>query len=72
MAGMLSPRGISGGGSRSPSAVRGGSLGYGAERRGRRRGAKGLVRVAVDGVREWVGETGELMGFWKGGRTGRF
>ncbi|KAA6415936.1 MAG: duf396 domain-containing protein [Lasallia pustulata] len=37
-----------------------------------KKGGKGLVRVAVDGVREWVGETGELMGFWRGDRTRRF
>ncbi|MCJ1366938.1 erv26 super protein [Acarospora aff. strigata] len=33
---------------------------------------RGLVKVAVDGVREWVGETGELLGFWRGERTRRF
>lgn len=37
-----------------------------------KKGGKGLVRVAVDGVREWVGETGEVMGFWRGDRTRRF
>ena len=58
---------------RSPSAMGRQSLGYDGD--GKRRkgtGAKGLVRVAVDGVREWVGETGEVMGFWKGERTRRF
>ena len=68
MAGMLSPRG---GLLRSPSQVRMRSLGFQGGRRGKG-GAKGLVRVAVDGVREWVGETGELMGLWKGERTRRF
>lgn len=29
----------------------------------------GMAKAAVNGVREWVGETGELMGFWKGERT---
>ncbi|PPJ58111.1 hypothetical protein CBER1_05313 [Cercospora berteroae] len=29
----------------------------------------GMAKAAVNGVREWVGETGELMGFWKGDRT---
>jgi hypothetical protein len=73
MGSMLSPRSASarGDGPRSPSAVRDGSLGF--EGRGRKRGgAKGLVRVAVDGVREWVGETGEAMGLWKGERTRRW
>ena len=37
-----------------------------------KKGGKGLVRVAVDGVREWVVETGEAMGFWRGERTRRF
>ena len=37
-----------------------------------KKGAKGMVRVAVDGVREWVGDTGELMGFWRGDKTRRF
>ena len=38
----------------------------------RKKGAKGLVRVAVDSAREWVGETGEAMGFWKGDKARRF
>ena len=29
----------------------------------------GMAKAAVNGVREWIGETGELMGFWKGERT---
>lgn len=29
----------------------------------------GLAKAAVDGVRSWVKETGELMGFWRGQRT---
>ncbi|KAK4499909.1 hypothetical protein PRZ48_008095 [Zasmidium cellare] len=29
----------------------------------------GMAKAAVNGVREWVGETGEVMGFWKGERT---
>lgn len=74
MGSMLSPRSAStsGGGIRSPSAVREGSLGLDSGRRGRKRGAKGLVRVAVDGVREWVGETGEALGLWRGERARRW
>lgn len=33
--------------------------------------AKGLVKAAIDGTSEWVGETGEAMGLWRGNR-GRF
>ena len=29
----------------------------------------GMAKQAVNGVREWVGETGELMGLWKGERA---
>ncbi|KAK5110860.1 hypothetical protein LTR62_005571 [Meristemomyces frigidus] len=29
----------------------------------------GMAKAAVNGVREWVGETGEVMGFWRGERT---
>jgi hypothetical protein len=50
---MLSPRSLSrsGIGSRSGSQIRDGGLGFDAGRGRRKRGAKGLVRVAVDGVR---------------------
>jgi hypothetical protein len=30
---------------------------------------EGMAKAVVNGVKEWVGETGELMGFWKGERT---
>ncbi|KZF24664.1 putative Golgi apparatus and endoplasmic reticulum protein Svp26 [Xylona heveae TC161] len=39
---------------------------------GERSKSKGLAKAAVDGVREWVGETGELMGFWRGEKSRRF
>ena len=29
----------------------------------------GMAKAAVNGVREWVGETGEVMGLWRGDRT---
>ncbi|KAK7734400.1 erv26 superfamily protein [Botryosphaeria dothidea] len=32
----------------------------------------GLAKALVDGVRDWVGETGEVMGFWRGDRVKRF
>ncbi|PNS17874.1 Protein SVP26 [Sphaceloma murrayae] len=40
-------------------------------RGGRKRAGtnQGMAKAAVNGVREWIGETGELMGFWKGERT---
>ncbi|EEH19061.2 hypothetical protein PABG_01380 [Paracoccidioides brasiliensis Pb03] len=33
---------------------------------------KGMAKALVDGVREWMGDTGELMGFWRGDKTRRF
>lgn len=33
---------------------------------------RGMAKQLVDGVREWVGETGELMGLWKGERAKPF
>lgn len=29
----------------------------------------GMAKAAVNGVREWIGDTGELLGAWKGERT---
>lgn len=29
----------------------------------------GMAKKAINGMRDWVGETGEVMGFWKGERT---
>ena len=48
----------------------GGALGSGAGGRARRK--KGLVKAAVDWVVEWVGETGQLMGFWRGDKVRQF
>lgn len=33
---------------------------------------RGMAKQLVDGVREWMGGTGELMGFWKGERAKPF
>ncbi|GMF80249.1 unnamed protein product [Aspergillus oryzae] len=33
---------------------------------------KGMAKVLVDSVRDWVKENGELMGFWRGERSKRF
>lgn len=40
--------------------------------RRRRRRKKGMAKAVVDGVREWMSETGELLGFWRGDRRRRF
>ncbi|KAF1355067.1 transmembrane adaptor Erv26 [Delphinella strobiligena] len=29
----------------------------------------GMAKAAVNGMREWIGETGEVMGLWKGEKT---
>ena len=44
----------------------------GGVRRGRHKRSNtqsGMAKVAVSGVREWISETGELLGVWKGERT---
>lgn len=42
----------------------------GVGRRRQRSGTNaGMAKTMVNGVRNWVGETGEVMGFWKGERT---
>jgi hypothetical protein len=45
------------------------STGMEGKRRARSGTNAGLAKQVVTGVREWVGETGEVMGFWKGERT---
>lgn len=47
------------------------AFGGGAEGRKRQRSGTnaGMAKAMVNGVREWVGETGEVMGLWKGERT---
>jgi hypothetical protein len=46
-----------------------GSVGGGARRRQRSGTNAGMAKTMVNGVRNWVGETGEVMGFWKGENT---
>lgn len=49
----------------------GGATAY-ASMGGRRKRAgtnAGMAKAAVNGVREWIGETGQVMGLWKGDRT---
>ncbi|KAF7452082.1 Erv26 multi-domain protein [Pyrenophora tritici-repentis] len=55
----------------SGSGVGVGGVGGGIEgkRRARSGTNAGMAKAVVTGVREWVGETGEVMGFWKGERT---
>lgn len=54
----------------------GGSAGTfpdGSRRRARAGTANaGMAKAMVNGVRDWVGETGEVMGFWRGERTRPF
>jgi Transmembrane adaptor Erv26 len=40
--------------------------------RRRKRRNTGMAKAAVGGVREWVGETGAVMGFWHGENVRRF
>ncbi|KAF2015706.1 DUF396-domain-containing protein [Aaosphaeria arxii CBS 175.79] len=48
----------------------GSGTGAGEGRRRQRSGTNaGMAKAVVTGVREWVGETGEVMGLWKGERT---
>jgi hypothetical protein len=56
-------------GSGSGVGVGGVSSGMEGKRRGRSGTNAGMAKAVVTGVREWVGETGEVMGFWKGERT---
>ena len=39
---------------------------------GKAKRKKGLVKAAVDWLVEWVGETGELLGLWKGDKIRSF
>ncbi|CBX90319.1 similar to DUF396 domain-containing protein [Plenodomus lingam JN3] len=58
-----------------PSVSYGGGVGAGpggameSKRRARSGTNAGMAKAVVTGVKEWVGETGEVMGFWKGERT---
>lgn len=52
----------SGSGAAMPAGMEG-------KRRGRSGTNAGMAKAVVTNVKEWVGETGEVMGFWKGERT---
>ncbi|KAK3072675.1 erv26 super protein [Teratosphaeriaceae sp. CCFEE 6253] len=47
----------------------GGNAFVGRTRHKRSNTQTGMAKAAVNGVREWVGETGEVMGLWRGERT---
>ena len=47
------------------SGVGGGGGGGGSSRKGHRRRNTGMAKAAVAGAREWVGETGAVMGLWR-------
>lgn len=49
--------------------VGGASSSMEGKRRARSGTNAGMAKAVVTGVREWVGETGEVMGLWKGERT---
>lgn len=53
-------------GTNSRGARDGASLGGDSDRRGRR--AKGLLKAAIDGTMDWIGDGAELMGVRKGGQ----
>jgi hypothetical protein len=50
-----------------PSGVNGGFTGRTRHKRSNTQ--TGMAKAAVNGVRDWAGETGELLGLWKGDRT---
>ncbi|KAH8731475.1 transmembrane adaptor Erv26 [Phaeosphaeriaceae sp. PMI808] len=50
-------------------AMGGSGGGIGGKRRARSGTNAGLAKQVVTGVKEWVGETGEVMGLWKGEKT---
>ncbi|KAF3034677.1 erv26 super protein [Didymella heteroderae] len=50
------------------SGTTGGAAGAG-KRRARSGTNQGMAKQVFGGVKDWVGETGEVMGFWKGERT---
>ncbi|KAK3718906.1 erv26 super protein [Vermiconidia calcicola] len=52
---------------RTPDLDGGFSSGKGRHKRSNTQ--SGMAKVAVSGVREWIGETGELLGIWRGERT---
>jgi hypothetical protein len=59
---------------KAPDAFGSGTgVGVGGSSSGKRRARSGtnagLAKQAVTGVKEWVGETGEVLGLWKGERT---
>ena len=54
----------------SPGRQPEGMNGYSGRTRHKRSNTQsGMAKVAVSGVKEWISETGEVMGFWKGERT---
>ncbi len=45
------------------------AVGGAGKRRARSGTNQGMAKQVFGGVKDWVGETGEVMGFWKGERT---
>lgn len=59
---------ISSGAGPSGFASGSGAAGVG-KRRARSATNQGMAKQVFGSVKDWVGETGEVMGFWKGERT---
>lgn len=55
-----------------PLGASGVAYGDGKKRRARSGTNAGMAKAVVNGVRDWVGETGEVMGLWRGERTRPF
>ena len=53
----------------SPGRIPNGMNGDARGRHKRSNTQTGMAKQAVSGVKDWIGETGEVMGFWKGERT---
>lgn len=56
-------------GNEMPNDIGVGSSGVGG---GDKKGRQGMAKAAVDGIRNWVGESGQALGLWRRDRGGGF
>lgn len=57
----------------SPGAEPGGAGGLDGRSGGsRKKGATSIAKAAIDGVREWVDESAQALGVWRGDKSRRF
>jgi len=56
-------------GSEMPSDV---GIDGSSARGGDKKGRQGMAKALVDGARNWVGETGDVLGFWRRDRGSGF